>query len=278
MRLPSYSTAKSAFASLALMRLGQKYGTSVYDLLIKDYVPEYTNSPGTWTTVTFNNALDMATGNYRLAGFEADEGSSYMNAFLDAETYNDKINAAFNFPNNKEPEQLWIYHTSDIFILTRAMNNYIIQKQGGVMDIFNMVGDEVYAPLHLSAGTMTSLRTDNSVTGAPFGGYGLFWTQDDIAKVALLLSEQNGVIEDLQVLHPGMLADATQKNLNDRGLDTTGTPVFKYNNAFWAKQWNPSEFKQNTCTFWTPFMSGYGGITVVMMPNGSIYYYFSDNE
>jgi hypothetical protein len=25
-------------------------------------------------------------------------------------------------------------------------------------------------------------------------------------------------------------------------------------------------------------MSGYGGITVVMMPNGTTYYYFSDNE
>ncbi len=26
------------------------------------------------------------------------------------------------------------------------------------------------------------------------------------------------------------------------------------------------------------FDSGYGGITVAMMPNGPIYYYFSDNE
>ena len=25
-------------------------------------------------------------------------------------------------------------------------------------------------------------------------------------------------------------------------------------------------------------MSGYGGITVVMAPNGATYYYFSDNE
>ena len=50
---------------------------------------------------------------------------------------------------------------------------------------------------------MSSLRTDNSATGAPFGGYGLFWT---------------------------------------------------------------------------PFMSGYGGIRVVMLPNGPTYYYFGDND
>jgi hypothetical protein len=40
----------------------------------------------------------------------------------------------------------------------------------------------------------------------------------------------------------------------------------------------PSEFPQYSCSFWVPFMSGYGGITVVMAPNGATYYYFSDNE
>jgi len=85
LRAPSYSTAKSAFASVALMRLGQKYGTGVYNLLIKDYVPEYTSSIGTWTDVTFNNTTDMATGNYRLAGYESDEAGSYMETFFLAE-------------------------------------------------------------------------------------------------------------------------------------------------------------------------------------------------
>ena len=27
---------------------------------------------------------------------------------------------------------------------------------------------------------------------------------------------------------------------------------------------------------WVPFMSGYGGISVAMLPNDTIYYYFSD--
>ena len=40
----------------------------------------------------------------------------------------------------------------------------------------------------------------------------------------------------------------------------------------------PSEFSQYSCSFWVHFMSGYGGITVVMAPNGATYYYFSDNE
>jgi hypothetical protein len=275
MRVPSYSTAKSAMASMSLMRLGQKYGTGVYDLLIRDYVPEYTASIGDWTNVTFNNAIDMATGNYRLAGYEADEAGSYMETFFLAEPYSNKIAAAFNFPYKVPPGTYWNYHSSDTFLVGRAMQNYL-NAQGGGNDIFNMLRDEVFVPLKLSAGTMTSLRTDNSAGGQAFAGYGLFWTQDDIAKVALFLNNQNGVIDGIQVLQPDMLADSMQNDASDRGLDTTGTPVFKYNNGFWAKEFTPAE--GYACSFHAPFMSGYGGITVVMMPNGATYYYFSDNE
>jgi hypothetical protein len=279
LRLPSYSTAKSAFAGLALMRLGQKYGSGVADLLIRDFVPESFGAAGDWTAVTFRNTLDMATGNFQLPGFQADETGPLMANFLDeAETYDDKINAAFRFPNQTPPGQVWNYHTSDSFILTRAMNNYLVQKEGSQADIFNLMRDEVYIPLKLSAGALTSLRTDNSPSGFPFGGYGLFWTQDDIAKLALFMNVQQGSLIDGNILEPDMLAAAMQRNPQDRGLNTSGVPVFKYNYGFWAKQWTSSEFRQYSCSFWTPFMSGFGGITVVLIPNGSIYYYFSDNH
>jgi len=277
LRAPSYSTAKSAFAGVALMRLGQKYGAGVYSLLIKDYVPETASSIGTWTNVTFNNTIDMATGNYRLAGYEADESGSYMETFFLAEPYPDKMAAALNFPFKVNPGTYWVYHSSDTFILARAMNNYLQTQEGGGADIFDMVNSEVYAPIHLSAGVST-VRTDNAATGAPFGGYGLFWTRDDIAKVSKFLNNDNGIANGTQLLQPDMLADSMQKDAADRGLDTTGTPVFKYNNGFWAKNMTPSEFPQYSCSFWVPFMSGYGGITVAMMPNGATYYYFSDNE
>jgi hypothetical protein len=275
LRAPSYSTAKTAFAGIALMRLGQKYGTGVSNLLIKDYVPEY--SVGNWNSVTFNHTIDMATGNYRLAGYMSDEGGSYMETFFLAEPYTDKINAAFNFPNKKAPGNTWVYHSSDTFIVTRAMNNYLQTQEGSGADIFNMVNDEVFTPINLSAGIST-VRTDNTTNGAPFGGYGLFWTRDDIAKVVKFLNNDNGYANGSQILHPSMLADSMQANPSDRGMDTTGNTGFKYNNGFWAEDFTPAAFPQYSCTFWTPFMSGYGGITVVMMPNGATYYYFSDND
>jgi hypothetical protein len=278
MRLPSYSTAKSTFASLALMRLAQKYGAEVSNLLIKDYVPEYSASPGNWLEATFGHALDMATGNYTSPGYMADEDSRSMSNFFDSEAYTDKIKAAFSLPNRASPGEIWVYHTSDTFILTRAMNHYLIQKQGEHTDIFDFVRDEIYIPLHLSAGAMTTLRTDNSPDGAPIGGYGLFWTRDDIAKLGTFLNNMKGKIGEKQVLDPEMLADAMQRDRQDRGLDTSGYPVFKYKSGFWAKQWDSTDSPEYKCKFWTPFMSGYGGITVVLMPNGSIFYYFSDND
>ncbi len=68
MRLPSYSIAKSVFAGVALMRIGRLYGTGVYNLLIKSFIPE-TSIGGNWDTTTFNNASDMATGNYNLDAY-----------------------------------------------------------------------------------------------------------------------------------------------------------------------------------------------------------------
>lgn len=200
-----------------------------------------------------------------------------MNVFFLAESYRDKIAAAFDFPNKSRAGVIWSYHSSDTFILTTAMNNYLKSQAGNDADIFDMARDEVYIPLHLGAGALTTLRTDNSAGGVPFGGYGLFWTQDDIAKVAALLNNNGGVIDGAQVLQPDMLADAWQKNPGDRGVDTTGVIRFKYNNAFWAKEFTPREFPQYPCSFWVIFQPGYGGIEVAAMPNGSIYYYFSDN-
>ena len=82
MRAASFSTSKSAFVSLALMRLAQKYDPAVAGLLIKDYVPEYAASPGDWETVIFNNALDMTTGNYLSPGFMVDDTSEKMGEFF----------------------------------------------------------------------------------------------------------------------------------------------------------------------------------------------------
>jgi hypothetical protein len=272
MRAPSYSTSKSAFVSVALMRLAQKYDPDIANLLIKDYVPEAAESTGDWSEVTFNNTLDMATGNYQSVGNMVDE-EHWDNPFWTGEYYNEMIAAAFEWPHSAPPGTKWVYHTSDTFILTRAMQNYLVRLDGLTADIFNFVVDEVYKPLKMGPGVFSILRTkDNNWQGEPYGGYGMWWTPDDLAKISTFLNVEDGMIGGLQILQPGMLVAALQNDPDDRGVDLNGQG--KYNNAFWADRYKTGF----DCEFWVPEMLGYSGIVVALFPNGSTYYYASDNR
>jgi hypothetical protein len=281
MRMPSYSTAKSAFSSLAMMRLGQLYGSTVYNNLIKTYVPQYTDG-GNWSTTTWGNANDMATGNYISSAYESDENGNYTTAFLDDESYSSKIAAAFTpFPYKSTPGTVWVYQSVASFIQTQAMQAYLKQQQGTNADLFTMMVTDVYTPLKMSGGFMRSVRTDNSPTGQPSGYYGLFYNPDDIAKVGQFVGADTGIIGGNQIIDPARLKDALFKTSNP-GLPVpdTGNPTYKntwvYNHNFWGKKVTAAEFPSISCQFTIPFMSGYGGNTIMMLPNGAVYYVISD--
>jgi hypothetical protein len=275
MRAASFSTAKSAFVSVALMRLAQKYGPQVAGLLIKGYVPEYAASPGDWERVTFNHTIDMSSGNFISAGYMVDEDSAKMGEFFGAQPYAERIAAAFDWPHGAEPGTHWVYRTSDTFILTRALQNYLQAQQGAGTDIFQWVVDEVYRPLGLGPGTYTTMRTaDDDWQGQAEGGYGLWWIPDDIGKIATLLNNDGGIIGGVQVLHSGLLAAALQRDPDDRGVKIDGRRM--YNNAFWANRYTQADGFD--CEFWVPQMLGVSGNVVALLPNGVTYYYFSDNQ
>jgi CubicO group peptidase (beta-lactamase class C family) len=275
MRATSYSTAKSAFVSVALMRLAQKYGPEVTNLLIKDYVPKYAVSPGDWEIVTFNHALDMSTGNYVSSGFMTDDNSEKMGEFFAAQPYAERIKAAFAAPHMAEPGTRWVYRTSDTFILTRSLHNYLQTQEGSDADIFEFVVDEIYRPLGLGPGAFSTMRTaDNGWQGQAEGGYGLWWIPDDIAKITILLNNDDGKINGEQILHPGLLAASLQHDPYDRGVKIDSQRM--YNNAFWANHYTKASGFD--CEFWVPQMLGVSGNVVALFPNGITYYYFSDNQ
>ena len=275
MRATSYSTAKSGFVSVALMRLAQKYDPEISEFLIKDYVPEYVNSPGNWETVTFNNTLDMSTGNYVSTGFMTDDNSQKMGEFFAAQPYARRIEAAFDCPHAAEPGTRWVYRTSDTFILTRALHNYLQAQEGANADIYQFVVDEIYRPLGLGPGAYTSMRTaDNNWSGQAEGGYGQWWVPDDIAKLGLLLNNNRGKIMGEQILDPELLAATLQRKPGDRGVRIDGQRM--YNNAFWANHYIQADGFE--CEFWVTQMLGVSGNVVALFPNGITYYYFSDNE
>lgn len=283
MRLPSYSTAKSAFAAVALMRLCQIYGPEVAETLIVDAIAEAGGGREGWADETFEHALDMTTGRYRSAGYMDDERDSLTGAdFFRTEPAARKLAAALVLPHRAEPGTVWVYHTTDTFVLIVAMDRFLKAKRGPDADIFDLVRDDVYIPLGLSAGMLKTLRTGNSPSGVPFGGYGLYWTTDDIAKMALFLGPDGGKIGGKQILHPAMLRAAMQRDPNDRGLEPNGAHVhgeleYRYNNGLWAAELPVAGPGEDAQTIWVSLMIGYGGIIVATTPDGAVYYHFSDN-
>lgn len=274
--LPSYSTAKSVLAGLALLRLAQRFGEQVADELVPDHVPE-TATLAAWQGVTFGHALNMATGNYDSPEYFADEGGARMQDFFLAEPYAEKMSHATGFPDQAAPGTTWVYQTSATFVVAQAMDAFLHAQDPG-QELFAMLRDEVLVPAGVGPDSLSTLRTGNNPAGAALGGYGMFWTRDGIAKVARLINDAGGVAGGEQVLHPGLLAAAMQRDPASRGMDTSGTPPFKYQYGFWAHELTAADDPELTEPFWVPFMSGFGGITVAMMPNGADYWYFSDND
>lgn len=296
MRVPSYSIAKSAFAGVALMRLGQLYGPEVYNLKIKDFVPAQMIR-GKWDATTFGNTSDMATGNFNLGGYEADEDSPVNDKFLIDEAFAAKLTDAFDFKDHSAtPGTKWVYQSAATYILTQAMNAYFHQRGGGG-DIFTLVRDDIYKPLHLNEGGLTTIRTDHSSSGAPTGYYGLFFNQDDIAKIGNFLNTSNGMIDGQQVLEPARLQEALFRSANvaeagvpiegrspasllgapaNAGATSGAENARRYSHGFWGRKITGTEYPEYSCEFWTSFMSGYGGNIVMLLPDGVTYYIFSD--
>ena len=67
-------------------------------------------------------------------------------------------------------------------------------------------------------------------------------------------------------------------NLGSGGL-SAGSSADKYNNGFWY-----FDIDQATHDYgcsgakWVPYMAGFGGISVVLLPNDMVFYHFSDND
>ncbi|MCP4411473.1 MAG: beta-lactamase family protein [Gammaproteobacteria bacterium] len=275
LRFPSFSTSKSAFAGVTLMRLAEKYNIDAQQLLIRDYLPETINATGNWDIVTFGHTLDMATGNFTSSQFMVDEEQFDTNLFFTETFYDDRMTAALSWPNATQPGIQWVYHTSDTFVVTRAMQNYVQTQESNATDIFNFIVDEVYKPIKMGPGAFSTARTeDNNWAGQAFGGYGLWWISDDIAKITTLLNVDNGKYNQQQLLNRGLLDTTMQLSPSDRGVTINASE--NYNNGFWATGYNTTD--GFSCAFWVTEMQGYSGIVVVMMPNGTTYYYASDNR
>ena len=273
MGLPSYSTAKTAVANFAHALLTEQNSEARHISIsanIAECQDAINGTSSIWSDVTVENALDMATGNYRLSSYEGDEGSTaVVNDFFLVFSHDEKIkHACERYIRKAEPNTHFSYHSSDTYIAGVAMDNYY---QG---DLFDKLVEEVYKPLKLSPATYTTVRTQD-VTADPFWSHGMNWHSDDMVKLAKVINER-GVINGQQVLNASIMDDMLIKN-SDLGLETYGSES-RYLNGVWTYDMGQRATPLCPQGTWVSYMSGYGGIGIVMFPNGAIYYYVSDSD
>jgi hypothetical protein len=281
--LPSYSTAKSMFAAVAAMRLEKKYpGTK--SLPVKTYVPACQTGTA-WNNVTLNQTLDMATGNYANAGYQVDESATTGNPNISTNfflklTAADKISfACTGYAHKVNPGTTWVYHTSDHYLAGTMMQAYYQGLEGSGKDLYtDLVAGELWAPLKTSPTSQYTRRTyETTATPQPWAAWGLILLPDDVAKIASFIGIARGAINGVQMLDSTELNAALQRTPADRGM-TLASPYqdYRYNNGFWAYNVKAGLGCAND-TF-LPFMSGSGGISVLVMQNDTVYYQFTDNN
>lgn len=272
--LPSYSAAKSLFAGVAMMRLEQQY-PGVRNSIVANHVPAC-NSNGNWNDVTLNNLLDMGTGNYGNASYMEDEGAAHTDGLFLADSHANKIGySCSQYTRKASPGTQWVYHTSDTYIAGTMMNTYLKGQQGSSADIFaDTIVEDLWKPIGVSPTGQYTRRSYDSVA-QPFAGWGLIWLPDDVAKITSFVGIEDGKINGQQMLNSAQLDAAMQRAPSDPGLAPLAD--YRYNNGFWAHNVN-GKLPGCSGNQWLPFLSGYGGISVVLLPNDSVYYYFSDND
>ena len=267
--LPSYSTAKSIVGGVGLMRLEALHPGSAR-ALIADHVPACAKGDD-WRGVTLADALDMATGLYGSTAFEADENAPAGRVFFDVEDHAAKAAyACGHFHRRAAPGTTFVYRTADTYLLGSAMSDLL--RDAGEGDLYDDLVAPLWRSLRLSPTIMGTRRTYDAAR-QPFTGWGLTYHRDDILRIAGWLAD-GAVLDGRPALDAGLLDRALQRDPAHPGLPAGG-PTYRYKAGFWAR--DISGPLGCARPVWAPFMSGFGGISVVLLPGDVTYYYFGDS-
>jgi hypothetical protein len=111
--------------------------------------------------------------------------------------------------------------------------------------------------------------------GIPHLLHGLYPTIDEVAKLTTLL-QQGGQHQGQQLLHAAKLAEALYKT-TAMGLPSRQENPFgegRYHLSFWSVPYRTA----SGCLFQIPYMMGFGGNLVMLLPNGISAFRFADGH
>ncbi len=274
--MPSYSLAKSAVAGLALMRM-ERLHPGVKDLPVSGFARASGCLDDKWSGVTFLHLLDMATGQHDSPAYMADEDDPRVRDFFVPDTHARRLAFACEaYPRREAPGARWVYHTSDTYLLGTVLQEALHRLPGRERDdVFDdVLWRGVLGPIGLSP-TARATRRSYDDARQPLFGWGFTLLPDDIAKLARFLGEQQGLIDGHPALDPALFDAAMQRDPENPGLPVANLGRYRYQHGFWARNLQ-AELGCDRPT-WVPFMSGFGGITVAMFPNGVAWYNVADD-
>ena len=280
MRHGVYSVSKSLGALVAMLRLAQKYGDGVFDLLITDYVDIDSSHDG-WRKVTFGDALNMATGigdlePRRVSGYVETDSTGLAAEIFTARTTNEKLKliaALGNYPWG--PGEVFRYRSSDTFALTVAMDRFIKSQEGPHADLWDLITREVLQPIGIDHMPVLHTTEPDGAKGIPLLDIGMLPTLDEVAKLVKLL-RNGGRYRSKQILNAAKL-EAALGNAIPPGLPTGWTikdGETNYHMSLWLHPFKAQSGKLVRI----PAMSGAGGNYLIFNPNGITAFRFADGR
>jgi hypothetical protein len=280
MQLAAMSISKSIGAGIGMLWLAEEYGDGVFDLRVGDYLDINAAHDG-WNGVTFGDVLDMATGvgdnapeEQPFDPYANESGPNYRDFYL-AATTDDKLEAAFGSIDYAwGPGELLRYTSAQTFVLAAAMDAFLKTQEGPGASLWASLQEKVFAPIGIHHMTMM-LVDDGHGGGIPLMSSGLRLTVDDLANVATLLQD-GGSHDGLQILNASRLRDALYRTGEVTGLPS-GKTFADGDQGYHASFWSLPYRSEQGGYFQVPFMSGAGGNTVFLAPNGVTTFVFTDH-
>jgi hypothetical protein len=161
MRHGVFSVTKSLAMGLSMFFAAERYGEDIFEELIVDYVPELVGHPG-WQGVTFEDTFCMATGT------QGSDSGDNIGPFLFARTAEDKIAAIGVLPDAAPaPGTTFRYASTNTFVLSYALNQYVKAVEGPDVDFWLMVKKNVLRPLGIPHLPLARTIESDSELGTP---------------------------------------------------------------------------------------------------------------
>jgi hypothetical protein len=279
MRFGVRSIMKSVATPLALLRLAHLYGPYVLTLKIGDYVRGLDSK---YDRVRFIDAANMATGFGGAGSFRTtpnDINDGYLGGDYDgwytAPSHEEKLAqiAQHLRPYPWDPGTVVRYRDQDFYVLGAAVDSFLKSVRGPGADAWDMLLEEVFAPIGIAHAPTIRTREVGGSRGVPWFNAGYYPTLDDLAKIALLY-QNGGSWDRQQILHPtltrellashGALLKTGNAPLTGRvGSDDVGD-VSLYKMGF---HFTPYVGGVGRRRFYLPTMWGSGESEVILYPN-----------